>query len=515
MKNTYITLLTDTDTDSGNRAEFDALFNEDIVIKPGSEIALESVSLNKTLDLIQINSFNNEIKFQVQAATQTVDTVIHGGEYTIVLNKGTYIKTNLITLLNEIQVKMNQQLGLNSAKEIGSQVVVGLDKKELLSFEIFQVPNNSFLENGSSNNVSNGITFQSAYLKTNTANAVIHQNYKFCKTEFVKGCGLFKARLRKFTNADNTTPAGACIGLILNTPANIDKLNDGTIALDDIEYGIRTNINFLNTANYETYVPGSNVVVTSNLAPFKTDNNANTANNDVIEIGLNKGKIEMRVHNSNGETHVLYSQDYNYGNVTDGHSGYIGILVIFGDNTTTRIDDCTLSIDPYEARAATYDSHLGDSLVGVAPKTQSTVPTIYKLRFQTLEIANYFGFENVAQNIDNVKTQTGLFTGENLMSSNIGTNTYLVELLNIPLNSYHSLEKGRKSILCSIPISEKIINNSGQIQYQPPTMFFISLNNKFDLNLRNIRARIINNDFSPVSTEGISEISIIIREHMC
>jgi len=51
MKNTLITLVANEQANSGGEAIFRSLFNEDIVIEPNSEIAMQSVSLNKLLNM--------------------------------------------------------------------------------------------------------------------------------------------------------------------------------------------------------------------------------------------------------------------------------------------------------------------------------------------------------------------------------------------------------------------------------------------------------------------------------
>ena len=237
---------------------------------------------------------------------------------------------------------------------------------------------------------------------------------------------------------------------------------------------------------------------------------------------LDKGILAIKKHVPGTPT-TIYSETYDYG-TSDIYKRYLPIIGIYGDNTTTRISAVTSSLDPYDsAGTEEYSEHT--ELVGFPipdRKRQLTTPTVYNLIFGNIELANFLGFLSVNLNPSQVKTSPRIFAGVNLFSKNLGSNTYLVELLNIPLNSYHtclatsqtsrSTGGGRKSILASIPVSERIINNSGQIQYEPNTLFYVSLNNQFPLNLRNIKARIISNDFSPIQTDGISEISILIRE---
>ena len=56
------------------------------------------------------------------------------------------------------------------------------------------------------------------------------------------------------------------------------------------------------------------------------------------------------------------------------------------------------------------------------------------------------------------------------------------------------------------------MNGSGQIQYEPNNLFYVSMNNLYEVNLRNISLRIIAQDFTTIFTEGFSEVSLLIRE---
>jgi len=95
-----------------------------------------------------------------------------------------------------------------------------------------------------------------------------------------------------------------------------------------------------------------------------------------------------------------------------------------------------------------------------------------------------------------------------------GSQNYIVELLNLPLNSYDSFDtkRGRANILAVIPENE---HNAGNIDnvlmYEPNEMTYISLTNKSELSLRNIRARITFPDYTPIETVGLSTIVLHLR----
>ena len=85
-------------------------------------------------------------------------------------------------------------------------------------------------------------------------------------------------------------------------------------------------------------------------------------------------------------------------------------------------------------------------------------------------------------------------------------------MLNLPINTYDSLLKGRKNVLAFVPTSETIIDDdTGVVQYEPKERLYLPLANEYEQTLRNIRARIVASDYSEISTEGVSSLNILLR----
>tara|TARA_R110000803_G_scaffold46817_5_gene98118 strand:- start:527 stop:2248 length:1722 start_codon:yes stop_codon:yes gene_type:complete len=98
----------------------------------------------------------------------------------------------------------------------------------------------------------------------------------------------------------------------------------------------------------------------------------------------------------------------------------------------------------------------------------------------------------------------------------VNSDSYVVELLNIPLDSYDAsidisgseTKRGKRmNILGVIPVN----NTSGIIEYKASTDIFISMNNKNVLSLPNIDLRILDKNLSPIETVGLSVITLLIK----
>ena len=85
----------------------------------------------------------------------------------------------------------------------------------------------------------------------------------------------------------------------------------------------------------------------------------------------------------------------------------------------------------------------------------------------------------------------------------------IVELLNIDLKSYDSLDNKRRSILAVIPnLNENVF---GKIIYDVNYPLYISVRNENPIYLRNIRARVLNSDLSPITLRGRAVMTILLK----
>tara|TARA_R110000803_G_scaffold111697_2_gene180145 strand:+ start:1783 stop:3552 length:1770 start_codon:yes stop_codon:yes gene_type:complete len=98
----------------------------------------------------------------------------------------------------------------------------------------------------------------------------------------------------------------------------------------------------------------------------------------------------------------------------------------------------------------------------------------------------------------------------------VNSDSYVVELLNIPLESFDAsvpiknsnTNRGkRRNILDVIPVN----NNSGIVEYNANEALFIDINNSQPLNITNLSIRILNKDLKPVLIVGTSVITILFK----
>ena len=91
--------------------------------------------------------------------------------------------------------------------------------------------------------------------------------------------------------------------------------------------------------------------------------------------------------------------------------------------------------------------------------------------------------------------------------------SFLVLSDTLLLNSYDdyvsdsSTGGGSASILATIPESDE----SDVVLYEPNNLIYIDLKNNYDFNIRNLKFRILRNDYEKISTNGFMTMTLLIK----
>ena len=95
------------------------------------------------------------------------------------------------------------------------------------------------------------------------------------------------------------------------------------------------------------------------------------------------------------------------------------------------------------------------------------------------------------------------------MNSTNRVDGYVVELLNLPIDSYDSFNGGqRRDILATVVAKD----DSDDIVYNAGFPVWLNLHNSRRITLRNITFRIVNTDYSALESSGIPNATLLIRE---
>jgi len=512
MKNTLIRLHT-TDL-QGN---FDCDFQDDIIIKENTEIALHSLSVERQNKTIVIDATNRDITFQASA---------NAGTHTIAVPDGLINRTNFKEITRQITDLMNSSLRFfrgtaqeiadgdnKNTKETGLQIKVhsNAEKKIIAEFKYSEcispltINTTTYLKTNNMNTNSNRYKTSDNTASTSPDN-LQHSNAYFINPISL-GTNLSRVRVRNFVenNADNS-------GFILGITRDINALTNNSLTLNDVDYAIRVK------------TPTSVIEVKNGLTnPFGDNSSGHTltnftggdSDNDCLSFEIREDvegegqKMNlMLVNTPAGNSKSLLKADILLRDTNGNDIPYYYFMSLLGQNSSINLEFFGTTINRYLSPSA--DSSSDHTRLGVPPNLPTTgrARTEFQLNL-SVGLADYFGFDKANNTATDYETA---FTGNRAFEEIVGADNYIIEMLNLPINTYDSLVRGRKNVLAFVPTSETIIDDdTGVVQYEPKERVYLPLANEYNQTLRNIRARIVASDYSQISTEGVSSLNILLR----
>ena len=123
------------------------------------------------------------------------------------------------------------------------------------------------------------------------------------------------------------------------------------------------------------------------------------------------------------------------------------------------------------------------------------------------------------------RLQGWIARARNVYRSAIDSESFLVDTQTFMLDSYDSYglslaERNanaggsRRNLLTTIPVTEVAIVNSAnnRVVYEPNTLDYIAIKNRSDVITRQIRMRLLNARYEPITTAGLAAMTILIRD---
>lgn len=473
---------------------FDCVFNEPIEVNPYSEIALQSASFSMANQFLNIDASNDELTFQVDDSSQR----------TVRITNDTYTKYNATRMLEALTKSMNKVLNINIGKEHGSEISVSITKDTRVKFDMKYSIQNVISSQGqdlpmfyADDTLTIPTRRNDIFLTDNSDMATegdVYTNYILGTVPFTKGCGNFVFKLSNYISGGTEEIVGT-MGLV--SKETFDKYKGGSelIVLSDFHYFFQ--------------IPGNGFA--------DPDYGKTLTENSHISMELTDGLLRFREYkNDNSEQDLKTFASPLIDNFYD--VDLYPVLIINADKDFFKIKDLKYTPTPFVSSSLLNTEKQIDAITSTVPIPTGSTATVYNLTFGSISLRDYLGFTQLIQNPLLTVSRERTFTADRIFSNVTSADNYLVEMLNMKLDSYDSFTRdnvggGRKNILAPIPISEQIVDNeTGLVQFSPPEMLFISLNNEFKLNIRNIRMRLVDTQYSEVNNAGFASLNIVIRD---
>jgi hypothetical protein len=465
-------------TTENEQCLFESEFNSNLIIKPYSQIALCSFTTQLDNSNLTIDSQNNEISFTVNGDQNYKRLTLPNGVYTVASIDNFWRTTTQLfnKSMNFVSRELNRQwfCGINGNKAVfecryGSLVA----PKNSLTGTLYD---------------SAGLTIENATsgaFKRTTAGTG-NDSYLFIKSPVNKGSGFLRSRL--FANDSASTNTGFILGYSASNPAV--STNPVAFNPSNIIHGIK---HIKVGVNYKVIKNGVEI-----------DTAFPAIINDIIEIQTINGNVNFILYRALTPFQTVLLDSSTYNHLDD----IFPIAMFIGSDT--QFSNIQFTTDPFYDRIAYPSPDLeADNPNVIIPATIGTQTNCY-LQFNNPDLGRLLGFNNSRYPTAGFRlTANPIFTGEQAFVLRDISEAYIVELLNIKLDSMDSLSKSPRSFLYVIPqlspVKEHVI-------FQAPQLIFLNINNTYEINLREVKARVINQDLSRINCFGLSELIVIIKE---
>ena len=492
-------------------------FNQDIEIEENSKIAYRSMAIELDTQVFKVEGDNNKISFQANVNDATTLN-------TALLEEKTYTPTNADELLTDLQNKINQSL-VYKPKNIGTQFQV-IKKDGKTRIESKFCPNSiKILQanfSGSYGYTLNDAGFLASGKISASSSQTDDRNILYSLQEFGKGCAVFRTRIRNLTDnggASNTN--GFEIGLSdikpssWNTTGNF-TLPDATKTFN-VSLGKPTDNYFYNDKGAANQDAG--------FAPESTLE-ANKSTNDIIEFRRIGENLECRIfRNTQGAAtgDLIFTENmttrYNGAGQFGSNQPLYPYIILHGDNTTCSLDGYTRCFfDPFVSNVTPLnndpvsieDIQQGNDHheLGAKPSDgRPSLSSVGEFKFFDSLLASYLGFNQTVFKSDVIGSNFIKHSEKNFTAM-LDYDNLVLELIDIQVDSYDGLSKGRRNFLATIPT---IKNDNNVIVNEANNLVFIDIRNTSPRNLRNIKARILYGDLTPVENVGLTSVVLLIK----
>jgi len=489
-------------TTENENAEFDTVFNQDIIVKPFSKIALQCLSTQINQKKFIINSSNNLIQYTLNGVNPGEPNLVD-----VILDEGEYSADNVGILLADITNKLNLSMTDKTEAEIGKEwravflgnrVVIECRRGDVLTLDNALIsakyikPFNSSIEP----------ILDKPYKYIDRTNEIDGLNSAwFCNTPVNKGASSLRCQL--YSDSDSVAP-----GFILGYTNKLFSSIDQPFSINDIAYGVKYNGNdeLYQVIENGTILPES-VIIEPTLARLygPGDDNNDQLCIDIVgnSVALYIVRVDTDVRN------VLYTANTVLTENNFFPCGFfVGDTAIFkleGTLSKYYLDDPKITFTKPTTYATT--DNRADIPTGV-----SKSKTYIKINS---DLSQYLGYSNQERPIQKgtpppyiyIETDDIVYLADIPNALKFNSDSFVVELQNINIESYDSLTNQRKNFIAVIPNQDNILE---RVAYIAPVLLFIDLNNKEPINLRSIKCRILDQGLNKVNVYGLSQLVLLI-----
>lgn len=530
-------------TTKDNTGRFDGILNADLVLTPGSRIGLEQISLEIEPAEINIDTLNQIIQF-TQGDT-TYNGLIEQGLYSV--NEGSTLLENATVAMNNTAIFLPDG-ATGSANIQGAEYRIQVNDKGRVSFEFRKGEIGELLETEwspapdvvASPLTPNVQTFWGvdATVNAGSAKPLFLKDYRIPNGNCYMEATIYNAAKNNAALRDSSLRSGVwlCFTDVDIRKNTVDEMTTilgteaGRILL--CQYGVGVDVQTNDgQVNYVSIHDGIAQPFTgSSTSPALTPGDITNPRIRLQRSGYSGFYAKYWDSSSSGMVQLNVDADKDKFNLDDMYS-----FVIFWDNKdhiqVSQLQSCmsAFATDPIAKEFAeeTYDRTTGYgtsasvNTIYYPPLPNSPANNLYQgnvnktensLTIPASDLAGYLGFKRTS--IPTSGTRLGINFNANASTRfrpRLTAETLILLSDTIPISSFDTTIIGnqgqgeRRSILAVIPTK----NEDGKVVYEPK-LKFLNVDIATPISLRNLKFRLVDESYSPLSIFGDTSMVILI-----
>ena len=537
-------LIRATTSDSSGR--FDGVLNTDLTLKPMSKIALEQLALEIAEAEIQIDDNNEGLTFS-QGGTD-YDANILNDVYST--NDGDRLLNNITQALNDTADFIPDGIKTNTQIQGGEyRAGVNTSGKVQIEFRKGTMGELPFVEWEASDDVVHNAPAPPAQLSWDAGNAAIADG-KCAVMMATSGripngnaymeCTIYDCAANAVTPRSEPKRSGVWLFYTDEDIRNITP-NDLRDALETeggravyCKYGVGVDVQSTpGNVEYLIIKEGVATPFTGSSSPAFGPITGDITN---PRIRLQRAGDHVYAYYADTDTTGIERLTEHPIKTIDKSQSLYQVIVFWDNDAHIEISQVQGAISSFanEAIVQTYDEltygGLAEFGLSAAIKTiyyqpqgfnanynlypYSELATANSFEFASDTLASFLGYRN--KRIPNSGTRSGvnfLAAASSRYEPRITSETLILLSESLPISSYDTTplaegEGQRRSILAVIPTKD----SGGSIAYQASNLNFLDLANKDPITLRNLRFRLVAEDYSPFRLYGKASIVVLVKE---